>query len=134
MSLSARDQQALDSIKDDIVRHHPELAALLVSFTRLASGEAMPARERIRVGAGRAPRCSCRKRRRRGGTVGRHTRRVLHRLGHPPAALLVSLLLVVALVAVTLALNLGDRQGACPDSWLAACRNSASTQLAARRA
>jgi len=133
MSLSARDQQALDSIKDDIVRHDPELAALLVSFTRLASGEAMPARERIRAAAGRAPRCTCRKRR-RGGAVGRHASRVLHRLGHPPAALLLSMLLVVALVAVTLALNLGDRQGACSDSWLVTCRNSASAQLAARRA
>ena len=46
MSLSAREQQALDSIKSGLAGSDPELAALLSAFTRLASGEEMPDRER----------------------------------------------------------------------------------------
>ncbi len=44
MSLTTREQQALDSIKDDLASCDPVLAARLTIFTRLASGEEMPAR------------------------------------------------------------------------------------------
>ena len=58
MSLSAREQQALDSITGRGADSDPELAALLTGFTRLASGEEMPQREVIRAGPRRAIRCS----------------------------------------------------------------------------
>ena len=46
MSLSAWEQQALDSIKDGLASADPTLVARLTILTRLASGEEMPARER----------------------------------------------------------------------------------------
>ena len=54
MSLSAWEQQALDSIKDGLASSDPTLAARLAIFTRLASDEEMPAREKIQVGSRRA--------------------------------------------------------------------------------
>src|ERR1700733_6490558 len=54
MSLSAWEQQALDSIRDGLTGSDPGLAALLVGFTQLADGEEMPARENIRTGSRRA--------------------------------------------------------------------------------
>jgi len=47
MSLSAREQQALDSIGDELAGADPKLASLLATFARLASGEEMPVREKI---------------------------------------------------------------------------------------
>ena len=47
MSLNAWEQQALDSIKNGLAGSDPELAALLSAFTRLASGEEMPDREKV---------------------------------------------------------------------------------------
>jgi hypothetical protein len=49
MSLSAREQQALNSIRDGLAGSDPELATLLATFTEQASGEEMPPRENIRV-------------------------------------------------------------------------------------
>jgi hypothetical protein len=42
MSLSAREQQALNSIRDGLAGSDPELATLLATFTDQASGEEMP--------------------------------------------------------------------------------------------
>jgi hypothetical protein len=39
MSLSAREQRALDSITDRLVGSNPELEALLTGFTRLVSAK-----------------------------------------------------------------------------------------------
>jgi hypothetical protein len=47
MSISEREQQALDSIEEDLAGSVPELAAKLAVFTRLTAGEAMPPRERV---------------------------------------------------------------------------------------
>jgi hypothetical protein len=57
MSLSARDRQALDSIEDQLAGSDPRMASLMATFTRLTSGEEMPAREDIRAVAcaGQAP-------------------------------------------------------------------------------
>jgi len=49
MSLSAREQQALDSIEDEMAGSDPKLASLLATFARLASGEEMPVREKSQV-------------------------------------------------------------------------------------
>jgi hypothetical protein len=45
MSLSAHEQQALESIGDELSVSDPELASLLTTFTRLTAGEDMPVRE-----------------------------------------------------------------------------------------
>lgn len=55
MSLSARDRHALGSIQDQITGSDPQLASLMTMFTRLASGEEMPALEDIRAGGPRPP-------------------------------------------------------------------------------
>ena len=47
MSLSAREHRALDSIKDGLAESDPGLASRLAIFSRLASGEEMPARSEI---------------------------------------------------------------------------------------
>jgi hypothetical protein len=56
MSLSARDQQALNSMEHRLAPADPRLASLLATFTRLADGEALPAREKIRAGGQRITR------------------------------------------------------------------------------
>lgn len=48
MSLGAWERQALDSIRDGLAGSDPQLAALLTTFTELASGEEMPVRKRVR--------------------------------------------------------------------------------------
>jgi hypothetical protein len=47
MSLSAREQQALESIEDGLAESDPGLASRLGMFSRLASGEEMPERDEI---------------------------------------------------------------------------------------
>ena len=126
MSLSAREQQTLDSITDRLAGSDPKLAALLTGFTRLVSDEEMPLREGIRAGSRRAIRCSRGKRRHpRGDEVRRPAGRVSRRLGLQWAALLLSLLTAVAVIAVTMALSHGRSQGACTTLWNAACADSA---------
>ena len=49
MSLSAWEQDALDSIKNGLADADPALVARLAMFTRLASGEDMPVREKIQA-------------------------------------------------------------------------------------
>ena len=109
MSLSAWEQQALDSITERLAGSDPKLAALLTGFTRLASGEEMPLRERIRAGK----------------EVRRAAGRVSGRLGLQWAAVLLSLLIAVTVIAVTLALNHGRSQGSCTTFSYAACADSA---------
>src|SRR5215813_5122443 len=49
MSISPKEQQALASIEDGLAGSDPKLASLLATFTRLASDEKMPVREKIRA-------------------------------------------------------------------------------------
>jgi hypothetical protein len=118
MSLSTREQQALDSIKDDLASCEPALAARLTIFTRLASGEEMPAREKIHVGSRRAVR--------RSRPEPRHTRRAYQRLGLQQAVLLLWLVTTVAVIAIALACNHGGGQGTCTGSWATSCTGATS--------
>ena len=63
MSLSPWGQHALDSIKDRLASSDPTLVARLTIFTRLASDEEMPAREKIQparyIPAGDPSACGC---------------------------------------------------------------------------
>ncbi len=115
MSLSAWEQQALDSIKDGLAGSDPDLAALLSAFTRLASGEEMPDGEKIRAGSRRALR---RLRRARWRS---NVRRVCQRLGLQRAALLLWLLATAALIAVALALSAGGDHGTCTEMAAMIC-------------
>lgn len=118
MSLSTREQQALDSIKDDLASCEPALVARLTIFTRLASGEEMSAREKIRVASRRAVR--------RSRPEPRHTRRAYQRrayqrLGLPQAVLLLWFVTTFALIAIALACSRGGGQGTCTGSWATTC-------------
>ena len=119
MSLSAWEQHALDSIKDGLASSDPALVARLTIFTRLASGEEMPAREKIHVGSRRAVR--------RSGPRPAHTGRGDRRLGLqqtvPPLLWLVT---TVALIAVALVYNRGGSQGTCTSSWATFCSHAIS--------
>lgn len=48
LSLNAHDRQALAQIEEELGGDDPKFAARLSAFSRLADGEAMPERERIR--------------------------------------------------------------------------------------
>jgi hypothetical protein len=113
MSLNAWEQQALDSIKDGLTGSDPKLAALLSAFTRLASDEEMPDREKIRAGSRRALRRLRRARWRAS------LRRVCQRLGFQRAAALLCLLTTAAVIAITLVLNGGGDHAPCIQ-WVAA--------------
>ena len=63
MSLSAWERQTLNSIRDQLADSDPQLTGLLISFTEQASGESMPAREKVRPSSRRAVERSYRKRR-----------------------------------------------------------------------
>jgi hypothetical protein len=111
MSLSTREQQALDGIANRLAGADPKLARLLAAFTRLNSGEGMPDREEVRIRAGWT------------GRLGRRVRRLLAAyagLGHAVALLWV--LLAVGLIALAVGLNGGGGSGrACVGSWPSAC-------------
>ena len=115
MSLSAWEQQALDSIKDGLAGSDPELAALLSAFTQLASGGEMPDRERARAGSRRALR---RLRRARWRST---ARRVCQRLGIQQAVLLLWLLTTAVIIAVALALSAGGDHGTCTETAAMIC-------------
>ena len=53
MSLNQSETQALGTIADGLAGSDPRLASMLDIFSRLAAGEEMPAREKIRVRLGR---------------------------------------------------------------------------------
>jgi Protein of unknown function (DUF3040) len=112
-SLSTSEQQALDSIKDDLASCDPALVARLAIFTRLASGEEMPAREKVHVSSRRAVR--------RSRPEPGPTRRRYRRLGLPQAVMLLWLVFTVALIAIALATSHGGSQGTCPRSWATSC-------------
>jgi hypothetical protein len=125
MSLSGREQQALDSIKDRLAGSDPGLAALLATFTRLASGEEMPVREEI-------PRAARRSRRKgrhpRRGTMSRPVRWVYQHLGFQAIAMLLWLLITVTLIASALLLGRGGGPSACSAPWAALCAGSGGGQ------
>jgi hypothetical protein len=132
MSLSAWEQQALDSIKDTLAASDPKLASLLSAFSRLASGEEMPTREAIRMGPRRAARRPSRKRRHRADQrrhradqMTRHVARVRESLGSRRTALLLWLAITAILITVALVLNSGNAPATCTYPWSIGCINSA---------
>ena len=122
MSLSSWEQQVLDSIRDHLVSSHPTLAARLAIFTRLASDEEMPAREKIQAGSRPIPRPRSRP---------RAASRVYQRLGFQRAALLLWLVTTAALISVALVVSHSGTQSTCTGSWATLCTGAASAPKAA---
>jgi hypothetical protein len=117
MSLSSWEQQVLDSIRDHLVSSHPTLAARLAIFTRLASDEEMPAREKIQAGSRPI---------RRPPSRPRAARRMYERLGFQRAALLLWLVTTAALISVALVVSHSGTQSTCTGSWATLCTGAAS--------
>lgn len=116
MSLSAWEQQALDSIKNGLAGSDPELEALLSAFNQLASDAEMPDREKIQAGSRRALRRLQRARWRAS------VRRVCQRLGIQRPALLLWLLTTAVLIgAIALAVNVGGGPAPCPRTMVMIC-------------
>lgn len=109
MSLSAREQQALDSIEDRLAHSDPKLAALLATFTRLTSSELMPVREKILAAWPQVTRC-LRDTQRRWYLNARcwQARRTGHRPGWQRTMLLLWLLVSIALIMVALSVSRGS--------------------------
>jgi hypothetical protein len=125
MSLSAWEQQTLDSIKAGLAGSDPQLTALLTTFTRLASGEEMPVQEEIPAGSGRTTRRSPRTQRRRCRASGCPCSRPTPR--RPRAqwvVMLVWLVVTVTMITVAVVLTGGGSRGACQGSW-PVCTHSA---------
>ena len=109
MSLSAREQQVLDCIEDELAGSDPKLAWLLATFARYATGEELPVRDNI-------PNLALRR-----GNVRRPARRLFPRLGLQQTMLLLWLTVTIALIAVALVLNRDSRNGPCRGSWGVVC-------------
>jgi hypothetical protein len=110
MSLSPREQHALDSIKQALAGS--ELAALLATFTRLVSGEEMPAREPVRERKQRNPRRARKRRHPRPDKMRPPARGVYQRLGFHRVALLLWLVITAALITTAVAFD-GSSQNGC---------------------
>jgi hypothetical protein len=133
MSLSAWEQQALDSIKDGLAGSDPRLAALLTTFARLASAEEMPVQETILAGSRRTLRWApwtgsarkpwhcC-----RAGTCGRSRPRP-GSVKLQWAVLVLWFVITVAMVTIALILSHGGgvSQGTCTGSWPTLCSHPA---------
>ncbi len=118
MSLSVREQQALDSIEHGLSGSDPRLALMLATFTRLTAGEEMSVREKIQAGRRQATRRSHGNRRLPLRDItGLQARRMRSRLGWQRAALLLWLLISIVLIAVALAVSRGSGGGSCAVSW-----------------
>ena len=121
MSLSAWEQQTLDSIKDGLAGSDPQLAALLTTFTRLASGEEMPVREVIPVGS---PRPRRRPGRRRRAGMRQRSRQMPGYVRLQWIMLIVFLVTSVVLITIALVLSRGGGQGTCTGYWPTICSHS----------
>lgn len=122
MSLSAREQQALDTIHKDLAKSDPQLMAMLATFTQLVSNEDMPARETIRQSSWHAIRRSWRFRRH--GPRSAANRRICsppQRLGFRRTVLVVYLLITAGLIVTGVILSRVSSHRDCPSLWAVPC-------------
>ena len=127
MSISEKEQQALQSIEADLAGSCPELATKLAVFTRLTAGEAMPLRERLRRDAC-PPLAAVPEAGASSQTSQARTRRMRQWLSSPAAWPLVWPLvwvtLTIAFLSVALIASHGAGQGTCTVSQTAACQHA----------
>ena len=120
MSLSAWEQQSLDSIKDGLTGSDPELTAMLITFTRLTAGEQMPVRATLRARSRRAIQRSRRQARRGRDRAGQAYQRLISRY-----AVLTWLLVTMVMIGAAVTLSHGGGQSACSGTWWGAACTSA---------
>jgi len=120
MSLSPWEQDALDSIENGLAGSDPGMTARLAMFTRLASGEAMPVRDKLQAISQRVV---------RRGT--RRSRRLYQRLNLGRVMLLLWLVTTLALIAAALATSRASA-GTCAGSTSALCRGASTAPQTAR--
>jgi hypothetical protein len=125
MSLSAWEQQVLDSIRDGFAASDPQLTSLLSTFSQLASEEEMPVREQIRGDSRRALRRSLHGQHGRLAGGRRHSRRPQRHLGLQWGAMLLWLVVTVTMIVVAVTMNRGTSPGSCTGSWVTFCGSSA---------
>ncbi|MGH3121250.1 MAG: hypothetical protein ACRDND_09550 [Streptosporangiaceae bacterium] len=121
MSLSKWERQALGSIEDGLTGSDPPLASLLGNFSRLALGEEMPVREKIRALRRRVARRSSTGRDPGQDTVLVQARLMYLRLGPQRAAFLLWLVISAGLIVAVLALSTGGDQVTCAPFMRVAC-------------
>jgi hypothetical protein len=122
MSLSTREQQALDSMEHALAADDPGLASLLATFTRLADGEALPAREKIQAGGQQIARPLLH-------LPYRGLAATSRRSGWLQAWPWLWLVLVIALIASALLADHGHSRGLCTPwalPWASACTAQAA--------
>lgn len=135
MSISEREQQALDSIEYDLASSGPELASKLDMFAWLSAGEEMPKREKIwrsvypfpagapaagaSTGTGASADTGASKHGERTGAY-----RIKRRLSRQTAWQLLWLVAAVTLFAFLLTVDRGTGKGVCTASRTAACRQT----------
>lgn len=121
MSISEREQQALDSIEGYLAGSGPELAAKLGMFARLTADEEMPSRERVWRRSYVPPVALA-----DGDVIAERARTrarwVMRLLSRRAAIRLLWLVLTVALLALALTANHGIGKGSCAASRTAACQ------------
>jgi hypothetical protein len=121
MSISEREQPALESIENELAGADLELAAKLGIFERLTSGEGMPSRERLGRPA-RTPAAGASAAHRPEPDFSPGSVRVPRTAGPRVAWRLLWLVLAVGLVALALTFGHGAGKGICTVPWAAACR------------
>ena len=106
MSFTEPEMQALGWIEDGLAGSDPRLASMLNIFSRLAAGEEMPVREKIRVRRGRPAAHRLRRARRHPrGIALPQARRLYPRLGLQQALLLLWVVTSAGALAVALVLS-----------------------------
>jgi len=128
MSLSAWELQALDSIRDRLAGSDPELATLLITFTRLAAGEAMPPRATLRARSRRAIQRSRRRARRGRDQAGQVYQRLSSRY-----AVVTWLVVTLVMIGGAVGLSRGNGLSACPRSTFGAVCASAAPPVQAQK-
>lgn len=129
MSLGEWERRALATIESGLARSDPRLAALLRTFTRLVSSEAMPVRGKIQALRRRAARrrSIAARQRARPAMPLMQPGPLFSRRGWLLAVPLVWLTISAGLIGVALALSAGDQAGkSCTPSMGIVCSNQAA--------
>ncbi|HEY7431160.1 MAG TPA: hypothetical protein VH641_10560 [Streptosporangiaceae bacterium] len=134
MSLGEWERRALTAIEAGLARSDPALAALLRTFSRLVSGEAMPVRAKIQALRRRAARRhstarlrAAARRRARPVTALMQPGSPLLRRGWLQVMPLLWIVISAGLIAVALALSTGEQgRGSCTPSMGVVCGGQAA--------
>ena len=131
MSFTDLERQALGSIADGLAGSDPRLASMLTIFSRLAAGEEMPVREKIRMRRGRSAALRPRRARRypRRGIAFPQPRRPYARLGGQQAMLVLGAVICAALLTAALVLTASGHM-TCARPMGTACTSPSIAQQA----